>query len=275
MNINYKKMLFIFEISFLSILIILNIIVLLNLFLPKKSINLEFLNDEKISLTKIFKDEILNNNNLQNKSKKNVEKQVKQFNYQVIGKVLSLKKKIVILKNIQTNQTYTVSKNNIFDKEFIVQDIDNIKILIQNINTKEIFKLYFKLKKDEEIKEMKNVTSYTKKNDIIKNDEITSLIKKEELLFYKKNIMNLLKDISFQEIYQNNIYSFKILKLKENSIFDKVGLKENDLLIKINNNNIENYEELFFFFNNLDNLDKIEFEILRDNKRKNIVLKIS
>jgi type II secretory pathway component PulC len=63
---------------------------------------------------------------------------------------------------------------------------------------------------------------------------------------------------------------FKLNDVKENSLYDMIGFKSGDIIVKIDGQEICNLSNVQDKFSNLKNTSKISFKILRNNKSKKI-----
>ena len=115
-------------------------------------------------------------------------------------------------------------------------------------------------------KEDKKTKTYTKQAPA----QQTS-ITKETLEKYKKNISKIWNEIGIIKV--NNGY--KITYVKKNSIFDKLGLKRGDIITKVNGEKITNDAQAWNLYKNIDKLDSIEIEIIRNNKTKVLYYEIN
>ena len=52
----------------------------------------------------------------------------------------------------------------------------------------------------------------------------------------------------------------------QNSVFEKLGLKANDVIKSINNNSLNSYADAFNVYNNIGDTKYLNIEILRNNE---------
>ena len=116
---------------------------------------------------------------------------------------------------------------------------------------------------------------YFNKNNLIieKNsstEEIKAIYIAKVLLDYcKKNTRFLWKNIGISEYKINRkLKGFKVNYIKRNSIFDKLGFRRGDIILKLNGTKLTYDNEIFSFVKILksDNIKKLTFEILRNNQ---------
>ncbi|ACM92267.1 hypothetical protein NAMH_0008 [Nautilia profundicola AmH] len=116
----------------------------------------------------------------------------------------------------------------------------------------------------------KNKQKYilTFKKNIQQNNLNTSSstikVKKQLIQKFKKNPALIWNDIGIIKYP----YGYKITYIKKDSIFDKIGLKKSDIIIKVNNKYLKNDSQAWQLYNNIDKFDSLSIEIKRNNKKK-------
>jgi len=248
------KYLSVFIISFLTAGVLWSII---GFYLPKfpliympKNFSNEFFN---INLTKIFTAEEV---------KKTPKKQSNKNTA------------ITSLKNIKLKAIYNDGK-----KAFIIIN-DQGKTVFLDLNQTykgykliKIFNNYVIFEKNAEkyILSFNNKQQTKKHNAKPKNKKIISeKISKKLIRKYKNNFSKIWKEIGIVRINKG----YKITYVKKGGIFDKLGLKTGDIIIKINGKKITNDIQAWNLYNNFDKYDYLEIEIKRNNKKKVIEYEI-
>ncbi len=81
------------------------------------------------------------------------------------------------------------------------------------------------------------------------------------------NIDKVWKDINIKDIRKNGrIEGFKIYSLNKNSVFGKLGLKQNDVIKSVNGIEIRSYADAFNLYNEIKKLEYLNLEVLRNNE---------
>lgn len=102
-------------------------------------------------------------------------------------------------------------------------------------------------------------------NIIVSDDSIK--IKRDYLNSYVNDIDKVWSNIAIKEIKKDKkIDGFEVFKVAKDSVFDKLGLKQGDIIKSINNNVLGSYADAFEVYNNINNTKYLNIEILRDNE---------
>jgi len=100
-------------------------------------------------------------------------------------------------------------------------------------------------------------------------------VAKSDISYYAKNVEEIWKDISIIEVKQGNqITGFKVTRIKPNSPFAKLGLRQGDIIIKANNKPMTSYKDAIAIYNGIDKLQALELVVLRNNQETEIVYEI-
>ena len=107
-------------------------------------------------------------------------------------------------------------------------------------------------------------------------DEVTSSdVSRADMAFFAKDPAQIWKDISIVEVKNGDkLAGFKVTKINPKSKFASLGLKENDLIIKLNNVTIESYKDAIEVYSNIDKIDTIQIVVIRENQEKELVYEI-
>jgi len=86
-----------------------------------------------------------------------------------------------------------------------------------------------------------------------------------------QNINQLLTQIRVVPNFQNGqTNGFKVFAIKPNSIFSKIGLKNGDVIQRVNDRDITTPDKAFQAFQELRNEKSLSVEILRRGERKSL-----
>lgn len=106
----------------------------------------------------------------------------------------------------------------------------------------------------------------TNKDIVIKDDSIE--INREYLNSYIQNVDKIWNNIAIKELkVADKIEGFQILKITKESAFEKLGLKEGDIIKAINNKQLKSYLDAFNIYNNINNTQYLNIEVLRNNEK--------
>jgi type II secretion system protein C len=110
-----------------------------------------------------------------------------------------------------------------------------------------------------------NSNSNIKENIIVKDDVVQ--INRDYLNSYVTDIEKVWNNIAIKEVMNNDkIEGFKVFKVKKDSVFSKLGLKEGDVIKAVNNNVLASYADAFNVYNQINNTKYLNIEILRNNE---------
>ena len=132
-----------------------------------------------------------------------------------------------------------------------------------------------------ELQQIENVsiervqTSSTLAKEIITKDDGAE-ISREYLNSYIEDIDKIWQNIAIDEIKNgDNIEGFKVTKINKESAFQKLGLKEGDILKAVNNKQLTSYAEAFDVYTNIKDTQYLSIEILRNNEKMELNYEIN
>ena len=101
-------------------------------------------------------------------------------------------------------------------------------------------------------------------------------VQRKDIEHYAKNFKQIWKDISIKELKEGGkLKGFKVTRIKKGTVFERLGLRKNDVIIKANNKVIKTYNDAIQIYKNIDKLDAISIVVLRDNQEKEIIYEIN
>ncbi len=116
--------------------------------------------------------------------------------------------------------------------------------------------------------------SLNKQLPITKNIQVA--VKQKDVLYYRKHFKEIWKDISINEYKKNGkIKGFRVDYININSIFGKLGLRAGDIIIKVNDEPLTNFNYAFELYKNIEDYDQIKLTILRNHKIKDIIYEVN
>ena len=258
MNINYNFK-FLLPYSFIFLFVyIFNSILFLNL--PKKQVEVINLNNKDVKYAvynNFFSAEI-------KEKKKGKKNELKEY--------LSIDKIILsaIYKQDDENSWAIVQDKNSKETQIL-----SIGEEYKSYKLKKVFPSYIILEKNSKEYKIVFLDNFLKSNYTINNSSSKDIfvsgsgtvIKREYLNSYINDLSKVWKNISINEIRKNGkIDGFKVLSVKNNSVFEKIGLKKYDIIKSVNNKRLKSYKDAFSLYKNIDKIDYFLVEILRDNE---------
>ena len=215
--------------------------------------------------------------------------QVKKIKQKVVKKVVKKKKEYKFLSNVILTAVYAMADNSGFivlkekNKNDTVMLSQNekfkgytlIKIFAQYViftkNSKE-YKLSM-LTANKEIKY--EVVEPKKEEEYIEITDYSVSVKRDVVNDYIKNFDKIWRDISIKEVRTpKGIDGFKVNKIKKGSIFEKLGLKTNDIIKSVNNIELKSYNDAFKIYKKIDSLKDLNLKVLRDGIEEEMIYEI-
>ncbi len=100
-------------------------------------------------------------------------------------------------------------------------------------------------------------------------------VAKADINHYAKNVNEIWKDISIVEVKEaGKITGFKVTRIKPNTPFSLLGLRQGDIIIKANNKPMTSYKDAIAIYKGIDKLEALELVVLRNNQETEIVYEI-
>ena len=132
----------------------------------------------------------------------------------------------------------------------------------------ETFSLYFSQDQQQE--------RYTVKPGAAQGDDDSiKQVAKSDITRYAKNVKQIWKDISVVEVKKSGkITGFKVTRIKANTPFARLGLRQGDIIIKANNRAMTSYKDAIAIYKGIDKLEALELIVLRNNQETEIVYEI-
>ncbi|AZV45722.1 hypothetical protein C3L23_00040 [Nautilia sp. PV-1] len=255
------KYLFIFTISFLSAGVLWSVI---SIFLPKLPVTYIppkfdsiFYN---IDLTRIFTTETIKPQPIKTQNNQKTVSSLEGIKLKAVyndGKkafiILDDKGKSIFLDINQTYKGYKLIK--VYNSYAVFEK--NSKQYILSFNS------------DQSNQQIKNKIKQNKQKFKINSNK--KIISKHILEEYRKNFSKIWNEIGIIRAKSG----YKITYIKKGSVFDKLGLKRGDIIIKVNGIKLKNDAEAWYLYNHIDKYNHIEIEIKRHNKTKVIDYEIN
>ena len=126
-----------------------------------------------------------------------------------------------------------------------------------------------------ELDKKSSITLSTAPVEEITDIDAAVFVKRKEINYYAKNIKQIWKNIKIKEQIKNKrLQGFKVTWIKKGSIFDKLGLKKDDLITGVNNKKFKSISQVFRLYNNMQKMDNLKLSIMRGNEEKELEYEI-
>ncbi len=174
---------------------------------------------------------------------------------------------VIIALKAKPNDSEVIGIDEEFQGYTLTRILENGAIFTKNGQT---FSLYFS--------EDQQQDRYARKSSAAQSDEDDGGIKqvaKSDITHYAKNVKQIWKDISISEVKKNGkITGFKVTRIKANTPFALLGLRQGDIIIKANNKPMTSYKDAIAIYKGIDKLEALELIVLRNNQETEIVYEI-
>lgn len=107
------------------------------------------------------------------------------------------------------------------------------------------------------------------------NTEVVRAVSKKDVMHYAKNFDAIWKNIAIKEIKKGGkIDGFKVLSVKQSSIFARLGLLKGDIIMSVNNQPLKSYADAFNIYNNIKDYESLKINIIRNKQKKELEYEI-
>jgi len=263
MNINFNTFLE-KTIPYISIVLFVYILSsVASLFLPKSGI--EFSDNSNINLSYKKYDGFYSNTK---NSTPIIDNTIQKENMQTLSKyelkaIYSTSENggWAIVQEKSSNKSIIIGQYEKFNGYTLTRLYKNYIVFEKNLKE---FKIELPLEKDVSY-EVERETPLGNENVIVTENSVS--VKRDYLNTYVNNLEKVWKDIAIKDIRKaGKIDGFKVSKVNKNSVFGKLGLKENDVIKGINGNRITSYADAFKIYNEINKLEYLTIEVLRNNE---------
>jgi type II secretion system protein C len=122
-----------------------------------------------------------------------------------------------------------------------------------------------------DFKDADDIPSPVQTQSVINNGNGYISVKRNELIYYKKNFNAIWQNIKINEQKQNGkLNGFKVTWIKAGSVFAKLGLKKGDIITGINGKPVSSVAEAFKIYQKMDTLENLTIEIKRNNQKREL-----
>lgn len=256
MNINFNTLFQNFLLYLYLILLAFLIDSLIFFILPKNGV--DFIKDQSLSLnyTKYNFYSTIKNNEIKNDAKQNIQ-DLSNYKLKAIY-YININSGWIVLEENAGNQSYILTYKEILDGYSLSKLFKNYVIFEKD-------KKEYKLEIKEEYSNDEKSNNISNQEIIIKNNGAT--VSRDYLNSYIKDIDKIWKNIEISEIKNGDkLDGFKINNINKDSVFAKIGLKKGDIIKMVNNSVLSSYSDALKVYGNVENINYINMQILRNNE---------
>lgn len=100
-------------------------------------------------------------------------------------------------------------------------------------------------------------------------------VSRSQIDSYTKNLDQVWKDIGIQEVKKGaEITGFKVTRIRAGTPFAELGLRQGDVILKVNNKPLDSYAAAMEIYQKIDQLNALELVVLRNNQEQEIIYEI-
>jgi len=117
------------------------------------------------------------------------------------------------------------------------------------------------------------------KDIIIKDSNKSGLlnfkVSRADVIQELKDINSLMRTIYIGPYYDKNEFvGYRISRIRKDSILDKIGLQSGDVIVRINNDTVENPQKLLQLLSKISDVTAVKIDILRRGKKESLFIEI-
>lgn len=165
---------------------------------------------------------------------------------------------------IRGGEIFPVMENEDLEGMAEIRDIVRNKVIFRNTRTRKLE--FVEIKEDNSLKLLSKGGGPSVN---ISTPEKTSFnFQRAEINQYLENLPRVLQDAKAVPYIApgsgGEVSGFKLIQIKEGSIYEKLGLKRNDILKGVNGENVDSPQKAMELYQALKNSDQIQLEVTRD-----------
>ena len=175
---------------------------------------------------------------------------------------------VIIALKTKPNDSEVIGIGEEFQGYVLIKILKNGAVFTKRAET---FSLYFSEEQQKERYTKRTNADQTQAED----DGGIKQVAKSDIRHYAKNVKQIWKDISIAEVKKDGkITGFKVTRIKPNTPFALLGLRQGDIIIKANNKTMTSYKDALAIYKGIDKLEALELIVLRNNQETEIVYEI-
>ncbi len=262
MNINYNNIFNFLKPFFIVVVITYFLSVLVFIFLPKNGIEYEQSNLKKLYYGdyKGFYSQKDITKKVEVKKKRDIKK-LSDYSLKAIYAKSDLSGWVIVEQN-KSQKSIILEQNSKLD-DYVLKKLFKNYVVFEKNDTE--YKLA--MPKNKNVKyEIESTDENSIKEKVVVSGNSVRL-ERSYLNSYVTNIEKIWNNIAISDYKENGkLAGFKVMKINKKSAFAKLGLKKGDIIKAINGNDLKSYADAFNIYNNINKMDYLNLQILRDKE---------
>lgn len=190
-------------------------------------------------------------------------------NIVLIGLAINTPKIIALVK---INERSTVLNNKTEEDGYIIKGISDNKLIILK-NNREIFVDITVLSKSYPTKDNFQEKALLQENS--SNQMLNIKISRTEVEKNLKDINSLIKTVFISPYYDKKTFiGYRLSRIVSNSILQKIGLKNGDVIAQINDESLENPQRMLELLSKISDVTAVKIDIIRRFKKETLFVEI-
>lgn len=126
-----------------------------------------------------------------------------------------------------------------------------------------------------QIKNRNNTTSQNNVSISTNGSNININVKREDVQNELKDLNKILQSALVSPYYEGGEFKgYRVARMKDDSPLKKIGLQTGDMIARINGNDLKSPEILFNMLSQIDDIDAISVDMIRNNEKKTLFVEI-
>jgi len=177
---------------------------------------------------------------------------------------------VIIALKAKPNDSEVIGIDDVFQGYTLKKILENGAVFMKNGQT---FSLYF----SEEQQQERSTVPRSGDNTALTSSVSGGIkqVAKSDINRYAKDVKQIWKEIGITEVKKNGkITGFKVTRIKPNTPFAQLGLRQGDIIIKANNQSLTSYKDAIAIYKRIDKIDAVELVVLRNNQEMEIIYEV-
>ncbi len=174
---------------------------------------------------------------------------------------------IVFAEKSSSGENHILALNETYEGYKLIRIRQNSAILEKDGKN---YELLFK-ESENKLPIQERISAPVVKSKDLGNTDVLRAVRKKDVMHYAKNFDEIWKNIAITEVKKDGkINGFKVMSVKQSSIFGQLGLLQGDVIMSVNNQELKSYADAFKIYNNIDDYDSLKLVIIRNKQKKEL-----